>query len=316
MIRGFYLKGQELIWEKYPDVISMDANRAYIWIDLLNPTPSERENVEAFFRVTLQTYQEAAEIESSSRYHEDKSSIKATSGFIIKDEQPEIQQVSFLLKDNVLFTVRNVELNSFGEVVRKIKITRHDFIKSGIQIWMMLLETCIDADADYIEDLTRVTNKISSDIQKQNDFEGTMLRKIAELQENTILIRESIIDKQRLISSLLKSTFISDEINERLRVIMKDVNSLLQHTQFSFERLEYMQNTFLGLINVEQNKIIKIFTVASVIFMPPTLIASLYGMNFDLMPELHWKLGYPLAIILMIGSSVYTLFYFKRKKWL
>lgn len=139
---------------------------------------------------------------------------------------------------------------------------------------------------------------------------------ITALQENTILIRESIVDMQRLVSALLKSSVVQDMEKERIRILLKDISSLVQHTQFSFERLEYLQNTFLGLINIEQNKVIKIFTVVTVIFMPPTLIASIYGMNFDLMPELKWKLGYPFAIFLMILSSIFFLWYFKRKKWL
>ncbi|MGZ5135797.1 MAG: CorA family divalent cation transporter, partial [Flavitalea sp.] len=135
-------------------------------------------------------------------------------------------------------------------------------------------------------------------------------------QENTILARESIVDKQRLVSSLLKSRNMVEEDKERLRIIVKDIGSILQHTQFSFERLEYLQNTFLGLVNIEQNKVIKIFTVVTVVFMPPTLIASIYGMNFDFMPELKWPFGYPLAIGFMIFSSLVFLWYFKRKKWL
>ena len=316
MIRVFYIQNDELVWEKHPKGLVLDPTLRYIWIDLLRADQADRKKVEDFFGVTLQTYQEAVEIESSSRYNEDADSIKANSGFLSKVEHPEIQQVSFLLKGAWLFTVRNAELNAFAETVRKIKVARQDFIQSGAQIWLLLLEARIDADADYIEYLTRTTTYISRGIQKQSDFEGTTLRKIAELQENTILIRESITDKQRLISALLKSPFVDDPIRERLRVIMKDVLSLLQHTQFSFERLEYLQNTLLGLVNIEQNKIIKIFTVASVVFMPPTLIASIYGMNFGVMPELGWSFGYPAAIVLMFLSSALTLLYFKRKKWL
>lgn len=323
MIRVFYLKDNKLHWEKFPDNIALDRTLDYIWVDLLHTTLSNREKIETFFHVKLQTHQEAIEIESSSRYHEDGQTIKANSGFlststgVLKDdEHPELTQVSFLLKENTIFTIRDIELDVFAETVRRIKMIQHDFIRSGIQIWSMLLETRIDSDADYIESLTRITTSISRNIQKQSDSEGVTLRKIAELQENTILIRESIIDKQRLISALMKSPFINDDIRNRLRVVMKDVASLLQHTQFSFERLEYLQNTLLGLVNIEQNKIIKIFTVASVVFMPPTLIASIYGMNFKVMPELNWMIGYPFAIILMLGSSVFTLLYFKRKKWL
>jgi magnesium transporter len=115
---------------------------------------------------------------------------------------------------------------------------------------------------------------------------------------------------------MLKSFQVEEPEKERLRIVIKDINSLLQHTQFSFERLEYLQNTFLGLVNIEQNQVIKIFTVVTVIFMPPTLIASIYGMNFQHMPELAWRAGYPFALALMVLSSLAFLWYFKRKKWL
>lgn len=316
MIRVFYTHENELVWEKYPEKVVLDPNRNYLWIDLLHASQEEKQHVCDFFQVKLPTYKEAVEIESSSRYSEDGVSIKANSGFLKEEEQPRIHQVSFLLKGNTLFTVRTVELQSFAEVVKKIKVARQDFIRSGSQIWVLLLETRIDLDADYIESLTRVTNVISRKVQSLSDPEEKTLRKIAELQENTILIRESITDKQRLISALMRSPFIDHDTGERLRVIMKDVMSLLQHTQFSFERLEYLQDTLMGLVNIEQNKIIKIFTVVSVVFMPPTLIASIYGMNFRVMPELNWSFGYPVAVILMVASSALTLLYFKRKKWL
>ncbi|WP_341905179.1 magnesium/cobalt transporter CorA [Fluviicola taffensis] len=316
MIRVFYTHENELVWEKYPEKAVLDPNRNYLWIDLIHASQEEKDLVCEFFHVKLPTYKEAVEIESSSRYSEDSESIKANSGFLKDEDPPKIHQVSFLLKGNTLFTVRNVELQSFAEVVKKINVARQDFIRSGSQIWVLLLETRIDLDADYIESLTRITNVISRKVQSLSDPEEKTLRKIAEIQENTILIRESITDKQRLISALLRSPFIDIETGNRLRVIMKDVMSLLQHTQFSFERLEYLQDTLMGLVNIEQNKIIKIFTVVSVVFMPPTLIASIYGMNFRVMPELSFSFGYPIAIVLMISSSVLTLLYFKRKKWL
>jgi len=118
------------------------------------------------------------------------------------------------------------------------------------------------------------------------------------------------------VSSLIRIPEFNKIESERLKIILKDIASLLQHSQFSSERLEYLQNTFLGLVNIEQNQVIKIFTVVTVVFMPPTLIASIYGMNFSVMPELTWMVGYPFAIALMIISSMLFLWYFKRKKWL
>jgi magnesium transporter len=186
----------------------------------------------------------------------------------------------------------------------------------SLQILLTIIENQIDLDADFIEYVSRLTTDISKQLTKERSLKEDVLINITELQENTILARESIVDKQRLVSSLMKSRNITEAEMERLRIIIKDIGSILQHTQFSFERLEYLQNTFLGLVNIEQNKVIKIFTVVTVVFMPPTLIASIYGMNFHFMPELKWPFSYPLAIALMIASSLLFLWYFKRKKWL
>ncbi|ALJ00810.1 magnesium/cobalt transporter CorA [Rufibacter tibetensis] len=316
MIRGFYIKSGEVHWEKNPDAFHDQEKGRIIWIDLQAPSDHEQRLVEEEFGIEFFTQQEAAEIESSSRYFEDDNIFEANSAFVMHQEGSYItRQVSFILKNDILFTLRRTEMKSFGETVRKLKTFRSTTTKA-IQIWLLLLETQIDYDADFIEFLTRTTNVVSKRLVKEQSIEEEVLLRITELQENTIIIRESIVDKQRLVSSLLRSYAIEDPEKERLRTIIKDINSILQHTQFSFERLEYLQNTFLGLVNIEQNQVIKIFTVMTVVFMPPTLIASIYGMNFKVMPELNWIAGYPFALGMMVLSSLAFLWYFKRKKWL
>jgi magnesium transporter len=129
-------------------------------------------------------------------------------------------------------------------------------------------------------------------------------------------IRENITDKQRILSSLLKSQNYKNELKSELQVMIKDVRSLVEYTQFNFERLEYLQNIFLGVLSIEQNKVIKIFTIVNVVFLPPTLIASIYGMNFDILPELHWEYGYLFSLGLMILSSITPIYIFKKKGWI
>lgn len=316
MIRIFYLKNNEIHWEKNPaDLQPKDGK--LIWVDLQSSPVEEKKLIEDAFSIELFTPQEAAEIESSSRYIEDGATIEANNSFIVAEKQSYVaEQVSFILRSKILFTVRNADLKPFAETVRKLKSVRNAVDFSGSQVLLLLLESRIDLDADFIENMTRLTNSVSKKIVKEKSFEENVLIRITELQENTILIRESIVDKQRLVSSLLKSSLINDTEKDRLRIIIKDIASLLQHTEFGFQRLEFLQNTFLGLVNIEQNQVIKIFTVVTVIFMPPTLIASIYGMNFDFMPELDWKLGYPFALMLMVVSSVVFLWYFKHRRWL
>lgn len=150
-------------------------------------------------------------------------------------------------------------------------------------------------------------------ILKKHRPDEEILIQLSLFQNETMSLRENIIDKQRLISSLMKSSIFPEEYKGVLRIMIRDISSILEHNKFAFERLEYLQNTFMGFVNIEQNRIIKIFTVATVAFMPPTLIASIYGMNFKSMPELDWNYGYLFAILLMIVSSAGTLIYFKKK---
>lgn len=316
MIRCFYIENGDLNWEKNFKLQDVTGSKKIIWVDLQSPSKEEEKQIENHFRVEFFTPQEAAEIESSSRYLEDYKTIEANSGFVVfEDSAYNTKQVSFILKDDILFTLRRGDNKSFAATVRKLKIVEPENI-NAIQIWLLLLESQIDFDADFIEYISRSTNLASKKLTETKPLKEEILIQITNLQENTILIRESIVDKQRLVSSLLRSQAIPEAEKERIRIIIKDINSLIQHTEFSFERLEYLQNTFLGLLNIEQNQVIKIFTVATVVFMPPTLIASIYGMNFQAMPELGWNLGYPAAILLMILSSIAFLWYFKRKKWL
>lgn len=285
-----------------------------IWVDLINPTGGEKEQVERDFVVELFTKHEREEIESSSKYVETAEEIGINLNFLIQDEDNFTNEpVSFIIKDKVLITQRYHEYRTFAETYRKLKVIKPI---DGDDVFLTLLETRIDFDADLIESMTDRISAISKEMTADQVIDRELLLKITALQESTIAIRENIIEKQRILSSMLKSKMFPKEDYANMRIMIKDVGSLLDHTSFNFERLEFLQNTFLGLVDIEQNRVIKIFTVVTVIFMPPTVIASAYGMNFKYMPELEKVWGYPFAIVLMILSSVITLLFFRRKKWL
>jgi magnesium transporter len=180
---------------------------------------------------------------------------------------------------------------SFHETVKRISANPKNYA-TGAHVLVALLETRVEFDADMIENMTQRITKLSNSLSLQEPDEE-LLNEIKNLQEKTMLLRENIIDKQRTVSSMLRSEFLPRELQPKLTMMIKDINSLIEHIKFSFDRLDYLQDTFLGYVNIEQNKIIKIFTIVSVIFMPPTLIASIYGMNFAVMPELQTKWGYP-----------------------
>ncbi|MFN6036848.1 MAG: magnesium/cobalt transporter CorA [Bacteroidota bacterium] len=316
MIRVFHRVGDELLQEKSLEALDNIPIDNLLWIDLRDYEKNELESVEQKLGIKLQTATEAAEIESSSRYFETFDTIFLNNTFLMPQEKGYSgMAVSFAVKNDVLVTVRNGDLRVFFETVKKIKSNNRIF-KKGYQVLTSIFETRIDLDADMLEGIARDISFIGKEITIKKELEEEQIIKITALQETTMMLRESIVDTQRVMSSLLKSDLFPSENLEKIRIMLKDTGSLLNHTSFSFERLEYLQNTFLGLLNIEQNKTIKIFTVVSVIFMPPTLIASMYGMNFSILPEKEWKYGYPFAIALMILSSLITLYIFRRKKWL
>ncbi len=314
MIYTTYIEDQRLVnGEGLSDELTYEK---ILWIDLYKATDEEKQKVEQFLDIKLQTRQESEEIESSSRYFETEDEIFANSNFLLSDGGVYINEpVSFIIKNRILVSYRNVDLKAFIDTKRKI-IVSSKVHSSGFDIFLSLFETRIDLDADFLERLSRNINEISKKITKERQPEEDIFLEITNHQETTMILRENIIDKQRVMSAILKSEFFPKGSYEIIRIMIKDIGSLLDHNSFSFERLEYLQDTFTGLINIEQNKIIKMFTVATVLFMPPTLIAGIYGMNFEFMPELSVKYGYFGALALMLLSAVVTLFVFSKKKWL
>ncbi len=311
-IKLFYHKDGIVRLSRSLDFLKSNPIHNFLWIDL-NDVDEEVENeLEDFLKIYIQEEEEMIEIEMSSRYIETNDTLVVNSNFLLSNF--ETDPVSFILKNNILVTVRAEELISFHETVKKISANPRNY-PSGAHVLVALLETRVEFDADMIENMTQKITQLSNSLSMQ-EADEELLTEIKNLQEKTMMLRENIIDKQRVVSSMLRSEFIPMELQPKLTIIIKDINSLVEHIKFSFDRLDYLQDTFLGYVNIEQNKIIKIFTIVSVIFMPPTLIASIYGMNFDIMPELDKKWGYPGALLLMVLSSLFILYYFKKRKWL
>ncbi len=317
MIRAYTINKGRISQYKNPSFEEIAGLDNLIWIDLQSPTTEEKEFVEKTYKIEFFTSQELQEIESSSRFLETDETVEINLGFVLSEGELSVQSMTFILKENILFTYRLGDLKIFAETVRRLKASSSvDKREHGLNVFLTILEARIDGDADLIEASNRKLNAISKELINRQNLKQELLLEITQLQENVMLLHETITEKQRVVSSLIRIPEFNRIENERLKIILQDITSLLQHSQFSSERLEYLQNTFLGLINIEQNTVIKIFTVVTVVFMPPTLIASIYGMNFTFMPELKWFGGYPFALSLMVLSSLGFLWYFRRKKWL
>jgi magnesium transporter len=316
MITIYYHQGDKIVRESDLRALPQIDLLSVIWVDLNRLDNNEKRYITNKFGINLYEKQEQEEIESSSRYLETNKMIVAHSNFLISQGDGYVSDpATFILKNKYLITHRTSEFRSFVEVSRKIMTFPKNF-PDGYHVLLSIFENRIDLDADILEMIAKEITRVGKELSGEAKTRQEVLIHITQYQELTMLLRQNFLDKQRMISAMLRSDHFPKDSYERMRMMMKDVNSLMDHTSFSFDRLEYLQDTFLGLINLEQNKIIKIFTVASVIFLPPTVIASLYGMNFKYMPEYKWHYGYPFAIVLMILSSLITLWFFRRNRWL
>ena len=314
MIEIFYKKdGQMMVSQSEADFAVIDF-KDVIWIDLFTPSGEEKRAVENFLGTTIQNRAQAEEIEISSRFSETDKAIFANTSFLIPgpDEYTE-ETVSFILSGNVLTTLRETPLKSFTDLQRRI-MAFPKIYDSGHVAFLSILENRIDLDADMVELVSKEINQYNRKVSVGEDISEEFLIDINILQENTMLIRENIIDKQRVISSILKSANYPKEYQPRLNVLLKDISSLINHTDFGFERLEYLQNTVLGIINLDQNKIMKVFTLVSLMLMPPTLIASFFGMNVSFGGFFQYSGWAWIVIVAMMLLSFFVIFrVFKRR---
>ena len=323
-----YLKQyNKIIRNAEPELLDNLGYDDILWLDLLSPTIKEQKAVENFMEESLQTRQQVEEIESTSKYSENENSIISNTNFFIpkNDGTFDVEPVSFIISnEGVLVSQRAAESRTFRETEKRLQMNYRSY-STGYHIFISLLEVRIDFDADLVELVAKQVAKLSKDINTEDTIDKEVIHRINSLQESTMVLRENFVDRQRILSNILRSERFPNDIYPRLQLMIKDVNSLINHADFSSQRLDYIQDSALGLINIEQNEIVKIFSVASVIFMPATLIASIYGMNFHIMPELDWvwqigdvtlPLGYIFAIGLMVMASGLTVWFFRYKKWL
>ena len=313
MIEIFYKnEGQMMVSQSEADFATIPYDDV-IWIDLFSPSGEEKRATEQFLGTTIQNRAQAEEIEISSRFSETEQAIFANTSFLIPGpEEYNEETVSFILTDNILTTLRECPLRSFTDLQRRL-LAFPKMYTSGHVAFLSILEQRIDLDADMVELVSKEISQYNKKVSLGEDISEEFLIDINQLQDNTMLIRENIVDKQRVISSILKSAKYPKEYQPKLNVLLKDISSLINHTNFSFERLEYLQNTVLGIINLDQNKIMKVFTLVSLMLMPPTLIASFFGMNvqFGWIGTSGWS--WFLALLLMAISIMIVFWIFKKR---
>lgn len=315
MIEIFYKSNGQMEMSQSTDVLSGLTPEMVVWIDLFAPSGEEKRLTENFVGTTIQSRAQAEEIESSSRFSETEDALFANTNFLIPGpEEYSMIPVSFIITGNTLTTLREDPLRSITDIQRRVQAFPKLY-PSGYMVFVNILEQRIDLDADMIELMSKEIEQYNRKVSLGEDINEEFLLDINQLQENTMLVRENIVDKQRVVSSILKSNRYPKTLQSKLNVMLKDISSLINHTNFSFERLEYLQNTVIGLINLDQNKIMKVFTLVSLLLMPPTLIASFFGMNVDLpLTDTAWD--WVLTLGLMLISFILILLIFRKKKML
>ncbi|TKI04167.1 magnesium/cobalt transporter CorA [Martelella alba] len=290
-----------------------------VWVDLIEPEEGEREKVQHELGQGLATRLELEDIEASARFFEDEDGLHIHSFFFYEDAEDHAGNatVAFTIRDGRLFTLRERELPAFRLYRMR---ARSQTLTDGnaYELLLDLFETKIEQLADEIENIYSDLEALSLVIMEgqQGDEYDEALSTLAELEDVGWKVRLCLMDTQRALNFLVRKARLPSGQLEQAREILRDIESLLPHNESLFQKVNFLMQAAMGFINIEQNRIIKIFSVVSVVFLPPTLVASSYGMNFEFMPELKWSFGYPAAIGLMILAGLAPYLYFKRKNWL
>ena len=318
MVKILYRSGAEILSTQSEAELAAISRENVLWIDMLEPTGEQKRLVEQYLGTEIQSRAEAEEIESSSRFSEEGGAIFANTNFLSPaDDEMLMDAVSFILVNGVLATIREIPLRSLNTLQLKMQALPDEY-PDGNTVFVDIMDRRVDLDADIVELISKDVTRYSRRINQDEDINEDFLLDINQLQQNAMNVRANMVDKQRLISNLLKSKiFPKDaELRERLGIILQDIASLVNHISFTFERLEYMQETVIGIINLDQNRIMKVFTFVSILLMPATLVASFYGMNVRL-PLARWEWAWLVIIAIMVLLMAAMIWYFfKRKKML
>ncbi|MBU0689413.1 MAG: magnesium/cobalt transporter CorA [Gammaproteobacteria bacterium] len=290
-----------------------------VWIDIHGAADEEVARVEQAYALTLPTPEHLRDIEASARFYEQKGWLHLRSDFLLGTEShAHSVAVAFMLADATLISIHDEDLPIF-RLLRLRMQSESRPIESSRDVLIDLFGMDIEFSADALEgvyaDLGRVSQRVLSDTLSDAQAREA-LAEIAHAEHVNGRIRRNVMDIRRALSFLLRTKSLNTTQIDEVRQIQQDIDSLDGHTAFLFDKINFLMDAVIGFININQNKIVRLFSVVSVALLPPTLIASIYGMNFQFMPELQWKLGYPFALLLMALTVGVPLVIFWRKGWL
>ena len=323
MINAFELERGRL---RQVQVESIDELRHCqpVWIDFVDASDQERDWASTLYGIDLPEAHEIGDIEARARFFEEKTDngdeLHIRSDFFHEDDDgSQSIRVAFVLKNSMLFSVHPEDLPQF-RLVRMRARSQPGYDEDLQDVLLELYAADVEYSADVLEGIYERLDGLSEQVlghQIDDETAATVLSSIAKEENLNGHIRRNLMDTRRAISFLMRHrSLLSSEQHNEARQILRDMDSIEGHTGFLFDKLTFLMDATIGFININQNKVVKIFSVASVCLLPPTLIASIYGMNFELMPELKWSVGYPFSLLLMGISVVLPFWYFQRKGWL
>ncbi len=327
MLNVFTLANGRLVQEEIESLEELSKFHP-IWVDLESPSPDEKRWVAQYFGLSIPDDAMDDDIEESARfYEEDNGELHIRSDFLIEDRgQPRSARVAFILNlvndelrsKGVLFSIHDEDVPVF-RLLRLRARRAPGLISDAREVLLKLFDADAEYSADTLEGIYDELEKasrmvLSGDVTDERA--GEVLAAIARQEDLNGRIRRNVMDTRRAVSFMMRSKMLNAEQFEEARQILRDIESLDSHTAFLFDKINFLMDATVGFTNINQNKIIKIFSVASVALLPPTLIASIYGMNFQHMPELSQKWGYPFALILMLASALVPMWYFRKRGWL
>jgi magnesium transporter len=316
----FVLQNGRLSQEQVEDRNELLQYANPIWIDVVDPEEEELIWIKEAFGVLLPELDDLGDLEASARYFEaDDGHLHIRTDFLLDEEETSRNvRVAFVLTKQVLFSIHDEDLPVFRLVRLRARL-RPGSVSNAKDVLLDLYSTDAEYSADALEEvyenLERAGKRVLSDDINDADA-AEVLETIATEEDTNGRIRRNVMDTRRALSFLMRSKLLSDEQQEEARQILRDIDSLENHTAFLFDKINFLMDATVGFINLNQSKIIKIFSVVSVALMPPTLLASIWGMNYKYMPELDLTWGYPMAIGAMIISAIIPLGYFHSKGWM
>ena len=324
MLNVFTLASGRLFQEEIATADAL-AHVQPVWVDLEAPTAEEKDWIEKRFGLRIPENIVDDDLEESARfYEEDNGELHLRSDFLIDEDTgadgrgARNVRVAFILHDKVLFSVHAEDLPVF-RLLRMRARRIPALIDDAKDVLLKLYDADAEYSADALEGIYDGLEKVSARVlQSKVDDQAAaeVLAAIARQEDLNGRIRRNVMDTRRAVSFMMRSRMLNAEQFEEARQILRDIDSLDSHTAFLFDKINFLMDASVGFININQNRIIKLFSVASVALLPPTLIASIYGMNFRFMPELQWSGGYPFALGLMAASVIAPFWYFRRKGWL